>query len=44
MQFISNDINLNITGKRRAGFIFSLTLIAVSILSLLIHRGSQLRH
>ncbi len=39
MQFISNDINLNITGKRRVGFIFSLALIAVSILSLLIHGG-----
>ncbi|MBI9090341.1 MAG: protein translocase subunit SecF [Desulfobacterium sp.] len=39
MQFISNDINLDITGKRKIGFIFSLTLIAITVLSLIIHKG-----
>ncbi|MDY0221079.1 MAG: protein translocase subunit SecF [Desulfobacterium sp.] len=39
MQFISNDINLNITGRRGIAFAFSLTLIVISILSLIIHKG-----
>ena len=39
MQFISNDINLNITGKRGIAFVVSLVLIAISIISLIIHKG-----
>ncbi|MCP4115931.1 MAG: protein translocase subunit SecF [Desulfobacteraceae bacterium] len=39
MQFIKPDINLDITGKRNLGFIFSLTLIAITVVSLLIHKG-----
>ncbi|MDY0376152.1 MAG: protein translocase subunit SecF [Desulfobacterium sp.] len=39
MQFISNDINLNITGRRGIAFAFSLILIVISILSLIIHKG-----
>ena len=39
MQFISNDINLNITGKRSIAFVFSLVMLTISILSLVIHKG-----
>jgi preprotein translocase subunit SecF len=39
MQFISNDINLNFTGRRGIAFAFSLVLIVISILSLIIHKG-----
>ena len=39
MQFIKPDINIDFTGKRTMGFIFSLVLIAVSLISLLIHGG-----
>lgn len=39
MQFIKPDINIDFTGKRTMGFIFSTILIVVSIASLLIHGG-----
>ncbi len=39
MQFIRPDINLDITGKRKHGFVFSLTLIAITLVSLIIHKG-----
>ena len=39
MQFIKPDINIDFTGKKNMGFIFSMVLIAVSLISLLIHGG-----
>ena len=39
MQFIKSDINLDFIGKRKVAFVASLLLIALSILSLIIHSG-----
>ncbi|MBW1988634.1 MAG: protein translocase subunit SecF [Deltaproteobacteria bacterium] len=39
MQLINPDINLDIIGKRRIALVFSLALIAASIVSLVMHGG-----
>ncbi|SLM27908.1 Protein translocase subunit SecF [Desulfamplus magnetovallimortis] len=39
MQFIKPDINIDFTGKRVKGFIFSISLIIISLVSLLFHGG-----
>jgi preprotein translocase subunit SecF len=41
MQLIKPDINLNFIGKSKIAFAISLTMIAVSILSLVIHKGPR---
>lgn len=41
MQFIKSDINLNFIGKRKIAFIVSIAMIAVSIFSLIIHKGPR---
>jgi len=41
MQFIKSDINLNFIGKRKIAFIVSIAMIAVSIFSLIIHKGPK---
>jgi len=42
MQFVKPDINLDFIGKRRIAYISSLTLIIISILTLIIHKGPKL--
>ena len=42
MQFIKSDINLDFIGKRKIAFIFSMTLIIISIASLIYHGGPKL--
>ena len=39
MQFIKPDINLNFTGKKNIGFLFSLSLIIISFAFLIINHG-----
>jgi preprotein translocase subunit SecF len=41
MQFIKPDINIDFVGKRKFAFTFSLTLIAIAIISLIIHHGPR---
>ncbi len=41
MQFIKPDININFIGKRKITLCISLTMILVSIVSLVIHRGPR---
>ncbi|MGD9333142.1 MAG: protein translocase subunit SecF [Desulfobacterales bacterium] len=41
MQFIRPDINLDFIGKRKFAFVFSLTMILVSIGTLLMHGGPR---
>ena len=42
MQFIKSDINLDIIGKRKIAFFFSVGLIIISIASLILHGGPKL--
>ncbi|NOX35843.1 MAG: protein translocase subunit SecF [Deltaproteobacteria bacterium] len=39
MQIIKSDINIDFIGKRKIGYGLSLTLIIISIVSLIIHKG-----
>lgn len=41
MQFIKPGINLDFIGKRQIGFWFSLTLILITIVTLVIHKGPK---
>jgi preprotein translocase subunit SecF len=41
MQFIKPGINIDFVGKRKYAFTFSLSLIAIAILSLIIHKGPR---
>jgi preprotein translocase subunit SecF len=42
MHFIKPDINLDFIGKRKIAFYLSITVIIISILSLIIHKGPKL--
>ncbi|MCK5350118.1 MAG: protein translocase subunit SecF [Desulfobacula sp.] len=42
MQFIKHDINFDFIGKRKIGFIFSLALILIGIISLVMNNGPKL--
>ncbi|MFP4475330.1 MAG: protein translocase subunit SecF [Desulfatibacillaceae bacterium] len=41
MEFIKPDINLDFIGKRRIAFVFSIALVAVTIVSLVMHGGPK---
>ena len=41
MQLIKPDININFIGKRKIAFVVSLAMIAISIVSLIIHGGPR---
>jgi preprotein translocase subunit SecF len=42
MRFIKPDINLDFVGRRKIAFCLSITFIAISFLSLIIHKGPRL--
>jgi len=44
MQFIKPGTTIDFIGKRKLGFSFSLALVIISLISLVIHQGPQLRH
>ena len=41
MRFIKPDINIDIIGKRKIAFYISITIILISFLSLIIHKGPR---
>ena len=41
MQFIKSDVNIDIIGKRKIALFVSITMIAVSIVSLIVHGGPK---
>ena len=42
MRFIKTETNINFIGKKNIAFVLSLACIAISFLSLIIHKGPRL--
>ncbi len=41
MEFIKPDVNINFIGKRKIGYIISMVMIAITLISLIAHKGPR---